>query len=140
MKVHFSHTRTSALNVGQVPEMMKDIDKAKTEGVDITLELYPYPSGSTYPLRFLPTFVHEGGPDEVMKKLNDPNELEKIVSTMIEELSPYRREAFNDAVFSYSPNNTELEGMSLADLAKMNNQSAEVTLCELLRDNKLQLG
>ena len=140
VKVHFSHTRTSALNVGQVPEMMKDIDKAKTEGVDVTLELYPYPTGSTYPLSFLPTFAHEGGPDAVIEKLNDPNEFEKIVSTMIEELSPYRREAFNDAVFSYSPNNPELEGMSLVDLAKMNNQSAEVTLCELLRDNKLQLG
>ena len=140
VKVHFSHHRTNASNLGKISEIVDDIDKAKNEGVDVTLELYPYPTGSTYPMSFLPSFVHEGGPEEVLKRLNDPTEFEKIVSTMIQELSPYRRNAFNDAVFSYSPNNTELEGMSLADIAKANNQSAEITLCELLRDNKLQLG
>ena len=84
--------------------------------------------------------AHEGGPEEVMKKLNDSVEFEKIVSTLIKELSPYRKNAFDDAIFSYSPNNPELEGMSLSDIANTNNQSTVITLCELLRDNKLQLG
>ena len=140
VKVHFSHHRTNASNAGNIPEIMDDIDKAKTEGVDVTLELYPYPTGSTYPLSFLPSFAHEGGPEEVMKKLNDSVEFEKIVSTLIKELSPYRKNAFEDAIFSYSPNNPELEGMSLSDIANANNQSTAITLCELLRDNKLQLG
>ena len=91
VKVHFSHHRTNASNAGNIPEIMDDIDKAKTEGVDVTLELYPYPTGSTYPLSFLPSFAHEGGPEEVMKKLNDSVEFEKIVSTLIKELSPYRK-------------------------------------------------
>ena len=63
VKVHFSHYRTQASNAGQVAERMELIDKAKAEGVDCTLELYPYPTGSSFPLSFLPSYAHEGGPD-----------------------------------------------------------------------------
>ena len=41
VKVHFSHTRTSAGNAGKVAELMEQFDTAKDE-VDLTLELYPY--------------------------------------------------------------------------------------------------
>ena len=47
VKVHFSHTRTSAENAGKVSEVLELIDKAKSEGVECTLELYPYPTGSS---------------------------------------------------------------------------------------------
>ncbi len=140
VKVHFSHHRTNASNAGNIPEIIDDIDKAKDQGVDVTLELYPYPTGSTYPLSFLPSFAHEGGPEQVLNRLNNPVEFERIVNTMREELSPYRINAFDDAIFSYSPNNKNLEGMSLSDIAKENNQSTAITLCELLRDTELELG
>ena len=43
VKVHFSHYRTQPDNAGQVAERVRLIDEAKAEGVDCTLELYPYP-------------------------------------------------------------------------------------------------
>ena len=48
VKVHFSHYRTATENAGQVERLMEEIDRAKAEGVDCTLELYPYPAGSGY--------------------------------------------------------------------------------------------
>ncbi|MDA1347932.1 MAG: hypothetical protein O3A47_03575 [Chloroflexi bacterium] len=53
VKVHFSHYRTANENAGEVERLMEDIDRAEAEGVDCTLELYPFPTGSGYPMMFL---------------------------------------------------------------------------------------
>ena len=45
VKVHFSHYRTSPATAGRVGKRVELIDKAKAEGVDCTLELYPYAGG-----------------------------------------------------------------------------------------------
>ena len=79
VKVHFSHYRTYVHEAGQVKEKMSLIDKAKTEGVDVTLELYPYPTASSFPLRFLPSNWHEGGPDLILKKLKTPKEYASLI-------------------------------------------------------------
>ena len=61
VKVHFSHTRTAVNNAGQVAELMQQFDDAKAE-VDLTLELYPYPTGSSFVLSNMPSQAHNGGP------------------------------------------------------------------------------
>ena len=64
VKVHFSHYRTATENAGQVERLMEEIDRAKAEGVDCTLELYPYPTGRGYPMMFLPPAVVDLGRQE----------------------------------------------------------------------------
>ncbi|MCH8309466.1 MAG: amidohydrolase family protein, partial [Chloroflexi bacterium] len=113
VKVHFSHYRTQASNAGQVAERMELIDKAKAEGVDCTLELYPYPTGSSFPLSFLPSYAHEGGPDAIMKRMKDPSERAKIVA----HLEASHARPLDEAVFTYLGKNKDLEGMSLPDVA-----------------------
>ena len=73
-KVHFSHFRTDESTAGRVRERTELIDKAINEGIDISLELYPYPTGSTFPLSFLPSYAHEGGPEAIMQRLENPQE------------------------------------------------------------------
>ena len=82
VKVHFSHYRTSPENAGKVGERMALIDAAKAEGVDCTLELYPYPTGSSYPIRYLPSDVNDGGPDALMERLRDAGERERMLEYM----------------------------------------------------------
>ena len=62
MKLHFAHFRPDPRTAGKVKENMALIDEAKAEGVDITLDIYPYASGSTIPVSFLPSWAQEGGP------------------------------------------------------------------------------
>ena len=40
-------------------------------GVDITLDIYPYASGSTIPVSFLPSWIQDGGPDSIIERLKD---------------------------------------------------------------------
>lgn len=136
VKVHFSHYRTQASNAGQVAEQMELIDKAKAEGVDCTLELYPYPTGSSFPLSFLPTDVHEGGPDAIMARLRDGRRRSRLVR----ELEDNPRRTLNDAVFTYMKVNKDLEGMSLPDVAAMRgNDSLGDTLIDLLEEEDGQI-
>ena len=113
VKVHFSHTRTSAENAGKVSEVLELIDKAKSEGVECTLELYPYPTGSSFLLSSLPSWAHEGGPDDILKRLNDLDSRKKI----IESLKNNTKRQMESVLLSYLPNNPELEGMTVAELS-----------------------
>ena len=133
VKVHFSHYRTDASNAGQVAERMALIDEAKSEGVDCTLELYPYPTGSSFPLSFLPSQDHEGGPDEIMKRLRDKSARPR----MIRELKANPRRTLDDAVLTYMKVNKDLEGMSLPDVARMrgDDDPAETLLDLLLEED-----
>ncbi len=135
VKVHFSHYRTDASNAGGVAERMELIDKAKAEGVDCTLELYPYPTGSSFPLSFLPSYAHEGGPDAVMQRLRDPSERPQL----LEALESNPRRTLRDAVFTYMKVNKHLEGMSLPDVAAERGLGLAETLIELLIEEDGQI-
>ena len=135
VKVHFSHYRTQASNAGKVAERMELIDKAKAEGVDCTLELYPYPTGSSYPVSFLPSYAHEGGPDAIMRRLGDPSERRKLIDYLDNDYTG----PLDEAVFTYLPKNSHLEGMSLVDVAAERGVSLGETLCDLLFEEEMQI-
>lgn len=135
VKVHFSHYRTDASNAGQVAKRMELIDKAKAEGVDCTLELYPYPTGSSFPLSFLPSYAHEGGPDAIMKRMRDPTERARIVA----HLEASRARPLEEAVFTFLGKNKDLEGMSLRDVAADRGSSLAETLVDLLIEEDGQI-
>ncbi len=136
VKVHFSHHRTNAETAGQVAERMELIDEAKAEGVDVTCELYPYPVGSTFPMSMLPSYAHEGGPDAIIQRLKDPAERPRLVKALVDQ----RFERLVDAVPSYLPKNSHLEGMSLSEIARSRGKSEAEALCDLLLEEELEVA
>ena len=135
VKVHFSHHRTTPGNAGQVTERVELIDKAKAEGVDCSLELYPYPSGSTYPMSNLPSYAHEGGPDAVIRHLKDPEERRRLAEHIENDTS----RPLTTVVFSCLKKNKHLEGMSLRDVARERGVSMSEALCDLLLEEDMQI-
>ncbi len=136
VKVHFSHHRTAEHNAGQVAERMALIDEAKAEGVDCSAELYPYPTGSALALMFVGGSAHEGGPDALIERLEDPRERERIVRSF----GSVPRRLLDDTVLSYLPNTAHMEGMRLSTIAAQRRVSREEVLCDLLIENDLQVG
>lgn len=135
VKVHFSHTRTSEENAGKVGEVLELIDKSKDQ-VDTTLELYPYPTGSTFCTSLLPSYAHIGGPDEILKKLNDPSERKKLGKYMEENTV----KSADQAILSSAPNSKHLEGMSMIKIAEEMGLPVGEALCQLLLEEDLKLG
>ena len=136
VRVHFSHTRTTAENAGQVSKVLELIDKAKNEGVNCTLELYPYPTGSSFLLSNLPSWAHEGGPKDILERLKDKNSRSKI----IEGFRFNKRRRMDQLLLSCLPKNPELEGMTVAQLSELRGISMGDLICDLLVEQDLQVG
>lgn len=65
-------------NKGRAPELISMIDAARTEGVDVSLDTYPYLPGCTTLASLLPSWASSGGPSETLRRLNDAATREKI--------------------------------------------------------------
>jgi N-acyl-D-amino-acid deacylase len=138
VKLHLAHFRTDPRTAGKVTEHMELVNQAEADGIDITLDIYPYASGSTIPISFLPSWAQEGGPDAILRRLADKTERAKIVEYLEGEL--YYHRSLDEVVFSYLPKNAELEGMSAPDLAKARGVSMGELVCDLLLEEDLSVG
>jgi dihydroorotase/N-acyl-D-amino-acid deacylase len=64
---------------GKSIETLKLIDEARARGVDATIDAYPYTASSTsITAALLPAWAQEGGRQELMKRLDNPDTREKI--------------------------------------------------------------
>ncbi len=66
------------VNKNRAPELLAVFDKARAEGVDVTLDTYPYIAGATYMHAILPSWVHEGGIDATLARLQNPETRARI--------------------------------------------------------------
>src|SRR6476619_1236123 len=72
VKLHLAHYRTGPDSAGLIEAIMSPIDAARRDDDDVTFDIYPYPSGSSIPVSFLPGEIQEGGPAAILKRLADP--------------------------------------------------------------------
>ncbi|KAK0940275.1 hypothetical protein LTR29_008174 [Friedmanniomyces endolithicus] len=77
VRLHLTHATLNAPhNVGRADELLKMIDEAIEEGVDISMDTYCYLPGSTTLSSLLPTWASSAS--DTLSVLNEPAQLEKI--------------------------------------------------------------
>jgi N-acyl-D-aspartate/D-glutamate deacylase len=88
MPVHFAHFKALGVDVhGKAPELIAAIEKARSEGLDVTADQYPWEaSGSGLEASLLPRWAVDGGRAPMLKRFEDPQTLEKIRAEMRENL------------------------------------------------------
>ena len=68
------HLKTAyAKNWGRMPEVLGKIRQARSQGLDITADVYPYIAGSTALSACIPPWALEGGTAKMLERLHDPN-------------------------------------------------------------------
>jgi N-acyl-D-amino-acid deacylase len=137
-KLHFEHYRTQPESAGQVADILEPIDRAKAEGIDITLETYPYPVGSSFPQAFFPSYFHEGGPEEMLRTLNDEDKRAELISRMQEV--GYGRPSGNMWTHIGSDRNKHLEGMLFDEVAAGWGVGVEEMICRVMAEESLTCG
>jgi N-acyl-D-amino-acid deacylase len=59
-------------NWGQAPRILKRLEQARAEGLDVSADAYPYTAGQNGVTANLPLWVREGGTDKMIARLQDP--------------------------------------------------------------------
>jgi N-acyl-D-amino-acid deacylase len=77
--VEIWHLKTAyKKNWGRMPEVLKRIENARAQGLNIGANVYPYVAGSTALSACLPPWALEGGTEKMLTRLRDPNTRERL--------------------------------------------------------------
>ncbi len=77
--LHLTHFHVSFPGgKGRAGHYLERIDRARREGLDVTLDAYPYLAASTFLAGLLPSWTHEGGPKRLIERLTEPETRERI--------------------------------------------------------------
>lgn len=83
VKIHYSHFKICGKNNWKyLDQMLEMIDEAKKEGIKVSFDQYPYAAGSTMLGVILPPWAHDGGTDQLLKRLASEVEREKMIKDM----------------------------------------------------------
>ena len=63
---------------GRMSEVIKLVDDARKEGINVGANVYPYTRGNNNLATIIPPWAHEGGTQQMLKRLKDPKERAKI--------------------------------------------------------------
>jgi N-acyl-D-amino-acid deacylase len=132
---HITHFYQRLSSPGSATDMLRLVETARDEGLDVTFDSYPYVYSSTRLLIMFPDWVHDGGPDRLCEALRAPGARERLRI----DVQP-RGGSWQDIWLTYfkQPHNHVYEGRSVAEVAAMRNQQPVDALCDLLVEEDLQ--
>lgn len=133
-RLHFSHFRTTPETYGRTEELLAPMEEAIARGMKITLETYPYYSGSGYAIIFLPPWAVEGGYEATLQRLANPALRDKICEGMRENT------VRTEGTFTHLRKNEQYIGMDFDEVARLRGQSTEDMMCDILLEEDLDVG
>jgi N-acyl-D-amino-acid deacylase len=81
--LHLTHCHLNApMYHGRANELLKLLDDASRQGIDISLDTYPYTSGSSYLHMMLPSWVQAGGIEQLRIRLREPEVQKKVIDAL----------------------------------------------------------
>jgi len=140
--VHISHHKAAGRRAwGKTKETLGLMELARSRGVDVTYDQYPYTAGMTSLATLLPPWVHEGGMDRLLERLRDDETWIKI-RRELQTGTPDRESILEEAGWERiiissvkSKSLKRIEGKSLTEVAKLLGKQDEFTA---LRDLLLE--
>jgi N-acyl-D-amino-acid deacylase len=114
MPVEISHFKLSGQqNWGRSSITLPMIIAARKEGLDVTIDQYPYTASSTNLGTLLPDEVLSDGQDSIKARLNRPEVKEYVVNFMLKRLKKRGLKHFSYPVVAYYRYDTTLNGKSI---------------------------
>lgn len=147
VKIHYSHFKVCGKkNWDKIDDVIRLLEQAKAEGIDVSFDQYPYVAGSTMLGVILPPWVHDGGTDKVLERLAD-KELRKKMVYDIEHGIPgwdnFVEFAGLDQIFVTSvktEKNQDAVGLSLTQLGELRGTDPYTATFDLLYEEENAVG
>jgi N-acyl-D-amino-acid deacylase len=141
--LHLTHAHLGfEVNRGRASELLTMVDAAREDGVEVTLDSYPYLAGATYLHAILPSWFQAGGHEATLARLADPD----LRPRLQVELEQTGSDGFQGIPVDWSvivisgtahQRNTHLVGQSVGDAAASAGERPIDFLCKLLVDEEL---
>ncbi|MGW6914604.1 N-acyl-D-amino-acid deacylase family protein [Kitasatospora sp. NPDC054939] len=141
--LHLTHaTMNFGVNRGRAGDLLDLVDRALADGVDLTLDSYPYLPGSTTLAALLPSWATEGGPQATLDRLADPAACERIRHEVEEKGSDGCHGVVTDwetiqISGTGTPELSAAVGRTVAELAADQGRSGTQVFLDLLRRDAL---
>ncbi|MFZ6013463.1 MAG: N-acyl-D-amino-acid deacylase family protein, partial [Bacteroidota bacterium] len=124
--VEISHFKvTYKPNWGRSVNTLALVEKSRHEGIDVTIDQYPYVASSTTLNTTVPSWVFSGGIDSVKWRLSDPKARRKIKDEMVAILKKKQMKDYSYAVVARYGADTTLNGKNISEINKMKGRRAK---------------
>jgi len=147
VKVHFSHMKVAGKkNWPSIDLVMEKLELSAAEGIRVSFDQYPYVAGSTMLGVILPPWVHDGGTDQLLARLRDPNLRLKMIHDIengIPGWDNFVDFAGLDQIYVTSvktETNQDLIGKSLIQIGVIRNKDPYNAAFDLLYDEENAVG
>lgn len=141
--LHLTHAHLGfPPNRGRAVELLALVDEATADGVEVTLDSYPYLAGATYLHALLPAWAQHGPIDDVLRRLAD-RELRGRIRVEVEETG---HAAYHHVPIDWgtvvvtgvtAPVNGRLVGRSIAEVASAEGVRPIDLYCDALIADRL---
>lgn len=143
--VEISHFKvTYKPNWGRSVSTLSQVENARKEGIEVTIDQYPYVASSTTLNTVVPSWVFSGGRDSVLYRLKDQQIRKKIKDQMVTSLKRKQLKDFGYAVVARYGADTTLNGKNISEINKLKgrktkpDQEAE-TILEMVENGSAQM-
>lgn len=130
-------------NWGRMPDIVAKIEDARKSGVDIAANTYAYTAWFNSMSAFVPPWAHDGGDENLIARLKDPETRRRIIKDMETPSSDWDNEWQEipgpEAVLISVVQNESLrplQGKTLAEVAKLRGQKPIDALLDVLVEDK----
>jgi len=143
--VEVSHVKASGReNWPKIDAALRMIEDARARGVDVLGDVYPYNAGSTKLDNLMPAWAHGGGIAKLLERLADRAARRRIVEECLIDGERWGTVSQGgvgfDQIFIASCKRRELEGLSLAQIARQSGVAPAESLMNLLLEQKCTVG
>jgi N-acyl-D-amino-acid deacylase len=117
MPVEISHFKLSGQqNWGRSKETVPMIIRAREQGIDVTIDQYPYTASSTNLGTLLPDEILADGQDSIRSRLQRPEVRKYVTAYMLAKLKKRKLKHFSYPVVAYYKADTTMNGKSIEEV------------------------
>lgn len=115
--VEISHFKLSGQqNWGRSKETVALIKKAREDGIEVTIDQYPYTASSTAISTLIPDEILADGQDSIKARLLRPEVKKYVISEMLRKLKKRKLKHFSYAVVAFYRADTTYNGKSIEEI------------------------
>lgn len=134
------HKSAGRANWGKCRQTLQMIEAARTAGIDVTCDVYPYIAASTSLGTVLPPWMQEGGIPKLLERLESLENRKRLKQELAQGIPRWENyvtsAGWNGIMIAYCQNNKSHEGKSIQQIADAAHQDPADTLFDILLEEQ----